>query len=184
MNYHNITKDDMLNGNGLRVVLWTAGCTHKCEGCHNKVTWDACGGVRFDESAKEELFQELRKDYVSGITFSGGDPMHDANVDTIVELAREIRKEFPKKNIWVYSGYKLEQIINKAPIKTEEFEVNGKILVIRDMLNDLPAHEGMEARKQLLLLTDVFVDGKFEQSKTENKKNWVGSSNQNVWKIN
>ncbi len=74
MRYHNITKDDMLNGDGLRVVLWVAGCDHCCKECHNPVTWDPNGGLFFDEKAKAEIFEELEKDYISGITFSGGDP--------------------------------------------------------------------------------------------------------------
>ena len=76
MRYHNITKDDMLNGDGLRVVLWVAGCEHHCPNCQNPVTWDINGGLEFDEAAKKEIFDELEKNYVSGITFSGGDPLH------------------------------------------------------------------------------------------------------------
>ena len=71
MNYHNITKDDMLNGEGLRVVLWLSGCTHRCPGCHNPQTWDVTSGIPFDAEAKAEIFTELDKDYISGITFSG-----------------------------------------------------------------------------------------------------------------
>ena len=76
MRYHNITKDDMLNGEGLRVVLWVSGCSHHCEGCHNAVTWDPEGGLAFDAAAEEELFSLLSRDYISGITFSGGDPLY------------------------------------------------------------------------------------------------------------
>lgn len=72
MRYHNITKDDMLNGDGLRVVLWVAGCSHHCKGCQNPITWDPNGGIPFDEAAKQEIFEQLDKDYISGITFSGG----------------------------------------------------------------------------------------------------------------
>ncbi len=97
MRYHNITKDDMLNGEGLRVVLWVAGCGHACPGCHNPVTWDAQGGIPFDQAAKNELFAELEKDYVSGATFSGGDPLFPVNRDTVGALCREIRRRFPKK---------------------------------------------------------------------------------------
>ena len=66
MRYHNITTDDMLNGEGLRTVLWTAGCGHQCKGCQNPVTWDPEGGLLFDETAEEELFAKLGKDYISG----------------------------------------------------------------------------------------------------------------------
>ena len=79
MQYHNITKDDMLNGEGLRVVLWVSGCSHHCEGCHNAVTWDPEGGLAFDAAAEEELFSLLSRDYISGITFSGGDPLYTGN---------------------------------------------------------------------------------------------------------
>ena len=74
MRYHNITKDDMLNGDGLRVVLWVAGCGHHCKGCQNPITWDPNGGIPFDDAAKAEIFEQLDKDYISGITFSGGEP--------------------------------------------------------------------------------------------------------------
>ena len=76
MRYHNITKEDMLNGDGLRVVLWVAGCAHHCRNCQNPITWDPEGGLYFDEAAKQEIFAELEKDYISGVTFSGGDPLY------------------------------------------------------------------------------------------------------------
>ena len=104
MRYHNISKDDMLNGDGLRVVLWVAGCAHACPGCHNPVTWDPEGGLPFDEAARREIYEELEKDYVSGITFSGGDPLHPANIRGVTELARQIRSDFPDKTIWLYTG--------------------------------------------------------------------------------
>ena len=110
MRYHNITKDDMLNGEGLRTVLWVAGCSHHCPQCHNPVTWDINGGLVFDEQAKEELFEELKKDYVSGVTFSGGDPLHLENREEIGALAKEIREKFPDKTIWLYTGYRWEEI--------------------------------------------------------------------------
>ena len=110
MQYHNITKDDMLNGDGLRVVLWVAGCGHACPGCHNPITWDKNGGLPFDEAAKEEIFTELAKDYVSGVTFSGGDPLYPANREQVGALAREVHARFPEKTIWLYTGYRWEEI--------------------------------------------------------------------------
>ena len=69
MRYHNITHDDMLNGDGLRTVLWVSGCTHHCEECQNPITWDINGGLLFDEAAEDEFFQEASKGYISGVTF-------------------------------------------------------------------------------------------------------------------
>ena len=103
MRYHNITKDDMLNGDGLRVVLWVAGCTHCCDGCQNPITWDPDGGLLFDEAAKAEIFEQLDKDYISGITFSGGDPLHPSNRLDVRSLMAEIKEKYPNKTIWLYT---------------------------------------------------------------------------------
>ena len=110
MRYHNITKDDMLNGDGLRVVLWVAGCEHHCPNCQNPVTWDINGGLEFDEAAKKEIFDELEKNYVSGITFSGGDPLHTQNRKDVGALIEEIKEKFPNKTIWIYSGYDWQDV--------------------------------------------------------------------------
>lgn len=126
MRYHNITKDDMLNGDGLRVVLWVAGCSHACPGCHNPVTWDPEGGLPFDEEAKQEIFAELDKDYVSGITFSGGDPLHKANIDGITALAKEIREKYPHKTIWLYTGYTWNEVKDLPVVKYLDVMVDGE----------------------------------------------------------
>jgi len=128
MRYHNITKDDMLNGDGLRVVLWVSGCTHACPGCHNPVTWELCGGLPFNEEAKEEIFRELEKDYTSGITFSGGDPLHPANRETIGMLAKEIKERYPSKTIWCYTGFSWENVSALPFMKEIDVLVDGKFI--------------------------------------------------------
>ena len=132
MRYHNITKDDMLNGDGLRVVLWVAGCNHCCKGCHNPVTWDPNGGLEFDDASKKEIFDELEKSYISGITFSGGDPLHMSNAYEVTELAKEIKEKFPKKTVWLYTGALWEEtkrmeLINYVDVLVDgEFECDKK----------------------------------------------------------
>lgn len=111
MNYHNITKDDMLNGDGLRVVLWVSGCAHGCIGCHNRITWDPNDGLPFDESALSEIYEELKKPYISGITFSGGDPLFPGNRATIGCIIGKVKEQFPDKTIWLYTGYTWEEIM-------------------------------------------------------------------------
>ena len=128
MQYHNITKDDMLNGDGLRVVLWVAGCGHACPGCHNPITWDENGGLPFDEAAKEEIFTELAKDYVSGVTFSGGDPLYPANREQIGALAREVHARFPEKTIWLYTGYRWEEISALPLMQYIDVLVDGRFI--------------------------------------------------------
>ena len=87
-----------------------AGCTHKCKGCHNPVTWDIEGGIPFDDAAKEELFEAIKPDYISGVTFSGGDPLHPANHVEVAVLAKEIKETFPNKTIWLYTGFCWDEI--------------------------------------------------------------------------
>lgn len=115
MRYHDITKDDMRNGDGLRVVLWVSGCAHHCRGCHNPVTWDPSDGLCFDEAAKRELFCQLERPYISGLTLSGGDPLHPANYPEVLRLVRETKEKYPNKTIWLYTGADWEEIW-KLPI--------------------------------------------------------------------
>ena len=110
MNYHNITKCDLKNGEGIRVVLWVSGCEHKCIGCHNPQTWSKDSGIPFDESAKLEIFEELEKDYVTGLTLSGGDPLAKSNRNEILDLMIEVKDKFANKHIWCYTGYELNEI--------------------------------------------------------------------------
>ena len=126
MRYHDITKDDMLNGDGLRVVLWVAGCTHCCKECQNPLTWDPDGGLLFDEMAKQEIFEQLDKSYISGITFSGGDPLHSANRLGVKNLISEIKEKYPTKTIWLYTGDSWENIMNYPLIQDVDVLVDGE----------------------------------------------------------
>ena len=126
MRYHNITKDDMLNGDGLRVVLWVAGCEHCCKGCQNPLTWDPDGGLPFDDAAKAEIFEQLDQPYIEGITFSGGDPLHCANRDGVKTLAAEIKEKYPEKTIWLYTGDVWENIVNYPVLKYVDILVDGE----------------------------------------------------------
>ena len=129
MRYHNITKDDMRNGDGLRVVLWLSGCSHHCKGCQNPVTWDPNDGILFDEAAKAEVFDQLDKPYISGITFSGGDPMYCSNKDEVGELMKEIKEKYPDKTIWVYTGDSWESCINYQYIDLIDVLVDGEFVL-------------------------------------------------------
>lgn len=119
----------MLNGDGLRVVLWLAGCSHGCKGCHNPVTWAPNGGLEFDEEAKEEVFAELEKDYISGITFSGGDPLFFSNRSDVLKLIREIKERFPVKTIWLYTGFEWEAISELEVMQYVDVLVDGRFII-------------------------------------------------------
>lgn len=198
MNYHNITYPDMNNGEGLRVVLWLSGCSHKCLGCQNSQTWDANSGIQFDESAKEELFKELDKEYISGLTLTGGDPLFENNLECVLDLVTEMNKRYnevqyidreeyinhnilienvnetrlstPQKSIWIYTGYTWNQIMNYHSVITDDFDY------IEESYTDCL----FEKRKNIVSQCDVLVDGRYIESKRDVTLKWRGSSNQNV----
>jgi len=129
MRYHNITKEDMLNGDGLRVVLWVSGCEHACEGCQNPVTWDPDDGLEFDVAAEAELFEALEKDYISGITLSGGDPLYPGNRAEVARLIGSIKEHFPNKTVWLYTGYLWEDICGLEFMAMVDVIVDGKFVL-------------------------------------------------------
>ena len=106
--FHNISTCDVNNGEGFRVTLWVAGCSHHCKGCQNEQTWDFCGGRPFTEADKEYLFSELDKSYIQGLSLYGVDPFYTFHY--VLELTREVRSAYPTKDIWLYTGYTIEQI--------------------------------------------------------------------------
>lgn len=126
MRYHNITHDDMLNGDGLRVVLWVAGCDHCCPGCQNPITWDPEGGLPFDEAAKQEIFEQLEKSYISGLTFSGGDPLFPSNRLDVRAFAEEVKKRYPDKDIWLYTGYDWDDVLHYPVMQYVDVVVDGE----------------------------------------------------------
>ena len=110
-----ITAPDINNGNGVRVTLWVSGCTHKCKGCHNSWTWNYNQGKIFKEDSDEilnKLSNWLSRDYVDGLTISGGDPL-DQDKNTLFELKQIVnwvKMNFPSKTIWIYTGYTYEEL--------------------------------------------------------------------------
>lgn len=160
MRYHNITTDDMLNGDGLRTVLWVAGCSHHCKGCQNPQTWDINGGIPFDTAALEEICTELKKSYISGLTLSGGDPLNINNINYITMLCEYIKKKFPKKTIWIYTGY--------------TWEVLKQAAFYKGILKKAIFY------KSILKYADVIVDGEYIEELRDITLPWRGSSNQRV----
>lgn len=110
MNYHNILPCDMLNGEGLRVVLWVSGCIHDCPGCFNKETHDPNSGIKFEYSTLKEIMYYLDNDYIDGLTLTGGDPLYPANREVILGLCEYVKEKLPQKTIWLYTGYLYENI--------------------------------------------------------------------------
>lgn len=157
MNYHAIKYDDMLNGDGLRAVLFVSGCEHKCPGCHNPQTWDCNSGNEFTQDTLDEILEYLNRDYVEGLTLSGGDPLHPNNREMVLTICETIKDKYPDKNIWLYTGYLYEDLITKSV----EDNTLGSIIK----------------------LIDVMVDGKFIKELLDNSYPWAGSTNQRVIRL-
>ena len=158
MRYHNIATNDMRNGDGLRTVLWVAGCNHHCINCHNPITWDPNGGIPFDDDAEEELLSKLSEKHISGITFSGGDPLHENNIKEIARLCKIVKERFPTKTIWLYTGSTWEDIID---------EINTW-------------HQDELILSQIIKNIDILVDGEFIEKLKDVNYHWAGSTNQRV----
>ena len=125
MNYLGIDKASISNGPGVRVVLWVAGCKVHCKGCQNPESWDFNAGKLFDENVKQELFDVLNKPYIQGITFSGGHPLEKENRDKVYQLCKEIKNSFPTKDIWLYTGYTLEDLQSYTILEYIDVLVDG-----------------------------------------------------------
>ena len=124
-------EDSISNGEGVRVVVWTQGCIHACEGCHNPQTWNPKGGEAYTKETEEEILTLLSRPYIKGITFSGGDPLHPQNRQEVLGLCRRIKQEQPNKDIWLYSGFTYEEISAFLPELFEVVDVlvDGKFIL-------------------------------------------------------
>lgn len=154
MNYIKITTDEVLQGNGLRVCLWLSGCEHHCKGCQNPETWNPQAGQPFDDVAKEKIFAELEHPWIQGLTLSGGDPLYPANRKWLLKFLLEVRSRYPKKDIWLWTGYTIEDIM--AEPKENQFAID------------------------ILSLVDVVIDGPYIQEQRDITLEWRGSANQRI----
>lgn len=157
MNYHNITKDDMLNGDGLRVVLWVSGCSLKCPNCQNPQTHDKNSGILFDDDAEKELFEALDKDYIAGLTISGGHPLEDYNYPTVLWLAFKFKQKFPNKTLWIYTGYKWEDVKHLEIMKYVDVLVDGKFI---QKLADVNYHWAGSTNQRIIDVPKTLKSGK------------------------
>ena len=166
MNYSGISECDVLNGTGFRVVLFVSGCSHRCYNCQNPKTWDKNFGHPFTEKTKQYIFNCLDKDYIDGITITGGDPLYEFNLDTILSLIKEISHLFPQKSIWLYTGFVWEDIMYKKmphpPKNTPEEFLHWN------------------QRKEIISLCDVVVDGRYIDEQKDLTLKFRGSKNQRV----
>lgn len=157
MNYLKIYKQDVNAGTGLRVSIYVSGCRIHCPGCHNQETWDFDVGKEFTNDTINEIITALNSDYISGLTLLGGEPMEPENQEALRPLVVLVKKLFPKKTIWCYTGYEFKDFLKGGKRYTEDTD-------------------------EILSCLDVMVVGPFKQKERNITKCnlWRGSSNQRV----
>ncbi|MTB68305.1 anaerobic ribonucleoside-triphosphate reductase-activating protein [Providencia sp. wls1943] len=112
MNYHQYYPVDVVNGPGTRCTLFVSGCVHQCRGCYNQSTWRVDSGIPFTQEMEDQIIQDLQDTRIrrQGLSLSGGDPLHPANLPAILALVKRVKAVCPDKDIWVWTGYKLDEL--------------------------------------------------------------------------
>lgn len=156
MNYATIKNCDIANGPGVRVSLFVSGCTHHCKGCFNAVAWDFSYGEKFTQETADAILEMLKPDYIKGLTLLGGEPFEPQNQPQIVELLRQVKKQYPEKSIWAFSGYLFDRDILSAKLGP------------------------WDITQEFLIYLDVLVDGPYVEEKKDLTLRFRGSSNQRI----
>lgn len=127
MKYAQIRKMDISNGEGIGISLFTQGCPFHCKDCFNPETWDFDGGIEYTKETEETIINLMKPDYIKRISILGGEPLIERNIKSLKELFLKIRKIYPSKKIWVYTGNLFEDILNKYPdlLKLIDILVDG-----------------------------------------------------------
>ena len=154
MNYANIKWCDIANGSGVRISLFVSGCTRHCKGCFNQIAWDFNYGQPFTPEVARKIETEAQKEYISGITILGGEPLEPQNIDAVSYFILDFKKNCPDKTIWLYTWRPIEDLVERA------------------------GHS--ETVRRILEYVDVIVDGEFMEDKKDPSLAFRGSSNQRI----
>lgn len=157
MNYGEIKKNDIANGEGVRTSLFVSGCRHHCKNCFNQSTWDFGFGELFTEKTMEEIFDSCAPSWVNGLSLLGGEPFEPENQKVLLPFLIMFKERFPDKTIWCYSGFTLEEITGREKSR---------------------AHTDISS--EMLNLIDVLVDGKFIEEQKDISLVFRGSANQRI----
>lgn len=163
MRYAQIRSMDISNGEGVGVSLFVQGCPFHCKNCFNSETWDFNGGKEWTEKTKNKFMELIDRPYIKRVSFLGGECLADQNLDVVLDLIKEISISFPKKTIWLYTGYELSEIV-----KQEQYE----------KVSGIPSV--WSKRWEIISNVDVLVDGEYIDEQKDLTLKWRGSKNQRV----
>lgn len=153
MNYANYIPCDDANGEGVRCTLFVSGCTHNCKGCFNKTAMKFNFGSKYSKEFEDKILKDLSSDYLSGLSILGGEPLHERNLTTVLDLCKRVKQEHPNKTIWLWTGYTLKEVTQDS----------NKV--------------------EILKYVDTLIDGKFVEELKDTSLKWRGSSNQQIINI-
>lgn len=162
MRYAQIRSMDISNGEGVGVSLFVQGCPFHCKNCFNSDTWDFNGGKEWTEEIKDKFMELINRPYIKRVSFLGGECLAEQNLDEVLKLVQEIRISFPEKTVWLYTGYKFEDLINGIHYPLDS-EWEDKVL-----------------RQSIVKLCDVLVDGEYIDAQKDLSLKFKGSKNQRV----
>ena len=168
MRYASIRSLDISNGEGVGVSLFVQGCPFHCKNCFNSETWDFNGGKEWTEKTKNKFMELIDRPYIKRVSFLGGECLADQNLDVVLDLIKEIRISFPKKTIWLYTGFEWNSLMAKICQPTfpdEKFEHDRNIHM---------------KRQKIISNVDVLIDGEYIDEQRDITLKWRGSSNQRV----
>ena len=157
MNYAEIKKNDIANGEGVRTSLFVSGCRNRCKNCFNAVTWDFLYGKPFDQAVEDDIIEATRPRWISGLSLLGGEPFEPENQRDLLPLLQKVRRRYPDKSIWCFTGFRLED----------------------ELLRD-GSHPRCAVTDRLLSCIDVLVDGRFVAAEKDISLQFRGSRNQRV----
>ncbi len=149
---------DISNGVGVGISLFVQGCHFHCQGCFNQETWDFSSGYDWTPKIEDKFIELANKPYVQRISFLGGEPLADENVETVFHIIQRLKSLYPKKKVWIFTGYTWENILHQTS-------------------------QNALTRLMTVALSDIVADGQFQIDKQDinhKKVLWVGSSNQRV----
>lgn len=158
MHYATIKWTDIANGEGVRISLFVSGCTHYCKNCFNQVAWDFDYGEPFTDEVAEKILTELGSSYIAGLSLLGGEPLEPQNQKALLPFIKEVRRRYPNKSIWCYTGYVLD-------------ETTGELC---------ESEKNTPQTKELIALFDVLVDGAYVEELKDIRLKFRGSANQRV----
>lgn len=158
MNYAKIRKCDVANGPGVRVSLFVSGCNHHCKNCFNREAWDFSYGDKFTEKQEEQIIEDLKPEYITGLSLLGGEPFEQTNQEGLAPLVKKVKQTYPDKKIWCYTGFTFDK------------QILGKMI----------DEEHRETTREMLENIDYIVDGKFVEELKDPKLQFRGSSNQRI----